>query len=351
MRITFIIPFASLSGGHRVVATYARILQARGHVVTVVSPAFPAPRKDLRSRMRRLLGRGPRRPVEIDLTFLGSNHRVLESYRPPKAEDLPDADVVIATWWETAEWVARLPNSKGRKAYLLQDYEVFPPMSAERTIATYRLGFRMIAVSNYIKDVIETQHGVRDISVVPNAVDLRQFDAPPRPKNTSIRVGFLYNSIERKNVGLAIDSIVQAQRQIPDLEAVVFGGSLPVTPLPNFVRYVRNPKPEDISKLYAACDLWLFPSKHEGFGLPLLEAMACGTPVVATRAGAAPDLVDGLNGTLVRTEVDEFVSEIVRYAEMKSAEWETRSAAARDKARSYTWDMATDRLLTILKEI
>ncbi|MFZ3585099.1 hypothetical protein ACOI1H_23630, partial [Loktanella sp. DJP18] len=53
--------------------------------------------------------------------FLGSRHIVLKIPGQPHPDDLPDSDVIIATWWETAEWVAALPSIKGRKFYLLQD--------------------------------------------------------------------------------------------------------------------------------------------------------------------------------------------------------------------------------------
>lgn len=350
MRITFVIPFAGLSGGLRVVATYARILQARGHAVTVVSQPLPPPRRDPRSLVRRLIGRGPRPPVTIPFDFLGAGHRIARRAGSLEAADVPDGDVVVATWWETAEWVAALPASKGRKAYLLQGYETWPPLDEKRTVATYRLGLHMIAVSNYIRDVISVNHGIDGIAVVPNAVDLSQFDVPPRGRGDPLRVGFLYTTVPMKNVGLAIAAVAEAKRRRPDLEALSFGINAPgpALPLPDWVRFARNPPPEEISRLYAACDAWLITSDHEGFGLPILEAMACRTPVLSTRFGAAPDLIDGTNGTLLPSDAGAFAAEIVRHAEMGEAEWRARSEAARARAESWTWDMATDRLLAEL---
>ncbi|MEG4213288.1 hypothetical protein [Microcoleus sp. S13_B4] len=51
--------------------------------------------------------------------------RVLETYRLITDVDVPDADIIMATWWETAEWVAKLSPSKGTKVYFLQHYEAF----------------------------------------------------------------------------------------------------------------------------------------------------------------------------------------------------------------------------------
>ena len=76
--------------------------------------------------------------------------------------------------------------------------------------------------------------------------------------------------------------------------------------------------------------------------MPILEAMACRTPVLATRAGAAADLIDGTNGT-----PEAFADEIQRFADMSDAHWQGFSAAAYRTATSHTWQDATDRLLDI----
>lgn len=354
MRITFVTPFASLSGGLRVVAIYARILQARGYTVTVVSPPFPPPPRGPRALLRRLRhGRLPRIP-QVDLSFLGTGHRLLEAHRKVVARDVPDGDVVVATWWETAEWVAALPASKGRKAYLLQDYEVFPPLDPARTITTYRMGLRMIAVSNYIRDVIARQHGIEGIAVVPNGVDHAQFDAgsPDRGRGDPFRAGFLYSKAERKNARLAIEALEAARRRLPGLQAVAFGTRTPTgaQALPEWIAFEENPDPARIATLYASCDAWLFTSHHEGFGLPILEAMASGTPVLATRAGAAPDLIDGRNGRLLEGEPEAFAAAMADLAAMPEARWRAASDAARATARAHDWETAADRLLAHLAD-
>lgn len=346
MKITFVLPFASLAGGTRVVADYAAELTARGHVVTVVSQ--PDERKG--TGILALLGRGKpaRKPTPL-LAFLGPRHVVLDRPRPVTDADLPDADVVIATWWETAEWVAALSPAKGRKFQLLQDYEMFPHLPVERVAASLRLPLRKLAVSAYIRDMVQANHGIGDIAVLPNSVDLTLFDAPPRHKNAVLRVGFLYNPSPRKNLSLALNALRAARTQFPDLQALSFGGlPSPDHPLPGWIRYHQTPPQAELARLYAACDLWLFTSRHEGFGLPILEAMACRTPVLATRAGAAPDLIDGRNGLLLDTDPQAFATAIARFHAMLDAEWQGFSAAAWQTARHHRIGPATDRLILCL---
>src|SRR5690348_5110579 len=114
MRITFVVGLADLSGGFRVIATYAQRLQRRGHEVLVVSR--PRPKPKLVNRLRAFV-KGRPQPVgpkqaRSHMEWTGVPHRLLESFRGVTAADVPDSDVVIATWWESAEWVAALPDSK-----------------------------------------------------------------------------------------------------------------------------------------------------------------------------------------------------------------------------------------------
>ncbi|MEP3635601.1 MAG: glycosyltransferase family 4 protein [Paracoccaceae bacterium] len=355
MKITFLLPFAGLTGGTKVVAIYALALQARGHEVTVVSVPLPKPKHSLAKRIK--LGLGLERPpapraMAPWFDALGAYHKVLETYRVPDADDVPDGDAVIATWWETAEWADALPPEKGRKFYLLQGYEMFPYLPLDRVAATFQRPLHKIAVSEFVRDEIHRNHDVSDISLLPNAVDIETFQTPPRDKSTSLCVGFVYSETKVKNVGRSLAALELAKAANPDLRAIAFGTAprMPDLPLPGWVEYHRNPAQEDLPRLYAQADVWLFTSDSEGFGLPILEAMACRTPVLATDAGAAPQILTPQNGRLLPKDPAAFAQAIADFAAMSPEEWRTMSEAARATAEGYTWNDATDRLLDILDQ-
>jgi glycosyltransferase involved in cell wall biosynthesis len=89
--------------------------------------------------------------------------------------------------------------------------------------------------------------------------------------------------------------------------------------------------------------VWLWSSRSEGFGLPILEAMACRTPVIATPAGAAPELLSGGGGFLVKPEDPEDMARAIeRVSRMKDPQWLPLSEAAYRTATKFTWDQATD---------
>src|SRR5271163_378593 len=125
MRITFVLQHAYLSGGDRVLAIYAAELMRRGHQVTVISTPWPG--RSLKDKVRQWLRPwATRRPEGVTKSHFdgtGVTHRITEKTRAVVDADMPDGDAVIATWWETAEWVAKLSPSKGKKIYLIQHYE------------------------------------------------------------------------------------------------------------------------------------------------------------------------------------------------------------------------------------
>ncbi|NJM59454.1 MAG: glycosyltransferase, partial [Oscillatoriales cyanobacterium RU_3_3] len=110
MKITFVLPYLCATGGMRVLATYTKLLQQRGHQLFIVST--PAPPPTLMQKCRSLLaGQGwpsARKKDPSHFDNIDVECRVLNKFRPITDRDLPDADAIVATWWETAEWVAKV---------------------------------------------------------------------------------------------------------------------------------------------------------------------------------------------------------------------------------------------------
>jgi glycosyltransferase involved in cell wall biosynthesis len=348
MRITFILPEVAFGGGVRVVAAHAQRLQRRGHTVLVVS--LPPARPNLRKWLREIAkGRLPRwkgaRASHLDQAAVP--RRILARRRAVRDGDVPDADVVVATWWETAEWVHALSPRKGAKAYLLQGFDAHPWLPVERVRATWRLPLHKVVVEEWLAELARRAYGDPCVSVVPNAVDLEIFHAPPRGKQERPTVGLAYSPLHCKGCDVSLAAYQLARRRIPGLQLVAFGEGHPVAevPLPGGSRYFRRPASHELVGLYSSCDAWLFGSRSEGFGLPILEAMACRTPVVGTPAGAAPRLIAEGGGLLVRPEAPKaMAAAIERIARLDEPHWRALSDAALATATSYSWDEAALRL-------
>jgi len=352
MRITFLLPFAGTAGGTRVVAAYADRLARRGHDVLVVS----TPKRDrpLRVKIRMLLkGQGwPKLLGPSHLDHVDVKHRIIDRFRPITDADLPDADVVIATWWETAEWLAKLSPSKGAKVHLIQHDETVLSDQKERVLKTWSLPTHKITIAKWLVDLGRDRAPNEQIDLVPNAVDLNQFRAPPRGKQNVPTVGVMYSQAHFKGCDVSLAAMRMAREKIPNLKLVAFGtqDSNETLPLPDGIHYAKYPAQDQIAGIYASCDVWLFASRTEGFGLPVLESMACRTPVIATPAGAAARLVGEGGGILVNHEDPQAMRDaILRICAMDGDSWRQMSDRAHQTATAYTWDDATARFEASLK--
>lgn len=343
MRITFVLPYAGLQGGVRVIGVYAKRLTERGHQVFLLShPEVIRLRHTVKSL---LVGDGfpGRSPSFLD--GIGVEHRVLDAVRPVTDDDVPDADVVIATYYTTAQGVLDLSPRKGAKAIFIQNYEVAPGQTNRALDASWRMPLHKILISRWLVDLAASRFGDTAVSHVPNSVDTDLFHAPPRGRQPRPTVGMLYSTFELKGCRCTLRALTKVAARSTGLRVVCFGAERPDfrMPLPRFAEFVFRPPQQRLRELYGECDVWACGSKVEGFHLPPIEAMACRCPVVSTRVGGPLDLIEeGVNGHLVDVgDESALIDRIVRVLQLPGAQWKAMSDAAHRTATRYTWDDAT----------
>lgn len=354
-RITWVLPPMGLSGGVRVASVYAQKLRERGHTLQVVAPPHKQP--TLKRRVGSVLkGQGkvksqrnrPHHFQALDLPV-----KVLETYRPVEASDVPDADVIIATWWQTAQWVSAMPASKGAKVYFIQhDESHLTNQPADQVRATWALPMRKVCVAQWLTDRVGEAAGGYPVTTVPNSVDGELFFSEPRERSQTPVVGTMLSKEPWKGSDICFEAVRLAAKDVPGLTLSAFGELDPVGPWamdPGW-QYEHRPSPKRLREIYAGCDAWLFGSRFEGFGLPILEAMACRTPVIGTPAGAAPELIAKGGGTLLDSQDPAAMARaIVDLVNAPADDWRAMSDAAHRTAAQYTWDDAADRFAAELR--
>jgi glycosyltransferase involved in cell wall biosynthesis len=342
MRITFVLPWTGLQGGIRVIATHAQRLAQRGHAVNIVStPQTFTAKQTLKSLLR---GTGWPHPEPSYFDNLTLPHRVLDTARPVTDDDVPDADVVIATYYTTARGVLSLSPAKGAKAIFIQGYEVNPGQRIPALDASWRMPMHKILISHGLRDRARDQFGDSSVSHVPNSVDVALFHAPKRTKQLLPTVGLLYSTVRTKGCRVSMAALERIAEAAPGLRIICFGAE-PVSwrlPLPARAEFHLRPAQHRLRELYAQCDVWLCGSHAEGFHLPPLEAMACRCPVVSTRVGGPLDTVEeGVNGHLVAVgDAQTLADQALRVLTLSQPDWAAMSDAAHATAAHYTWDDA-----------
>lgn len=184
---------------------------------------------------------------------------------------------------------------------------------------------KVVCVSRFTQRQVAQTYGRTDTTLIFDGIDTEVFVPPPGftrradglPLSTArIRLLFVGNCTRRKGFHL----LPQIMDLLP-LDYVLYytsGFQGPATPPPHpRMIPLGNPRRQALVAAYQSCDMLVFPSFLEGFGIAPAEALACGRPVVTTNASALPEVVDqGLNGFLVaRNDVRGYATAIQQLGE------------------------------------
>jgi glycosyltransferase involved in cell wall biosynthesis len=115
----------------------------------------------------------------------------------------------------------------------------------------------------------------------------------------------------------------------------------------HFTDYIPD---EDLPALYNLAHLFVYPSRYEGFGLPVLEAMACGVPVVCTNAASVPEIVGDAALLVPPDDVEALAAAMRRVLDDRVLEAEL-VARGLERARSFTWEETARRTVQIYEEM
>lgn len=233
---------------------------------------------------------------------------------------------------------------------------------------TLREADAVIAVSTGEADLLRAA-GARNVEVVPNGVDLARFDR--EADVAAFRARFdvdgpyvLYAGRLAKNKGL--DVLVNAFARLTETHAyteLVLAGEdqdqrAPLAALArdlgveDRVTFTGHLDEGAYRAALTGCAAFALASEWEAFGLVLVEAMACGRPVVASSVGGVPDVVeDGVTGFLVPHGDDAALAAALDRLLDDRALAERMGDAGRERARRFTWDAALDGIEDVLRRV
>lgn len=221
----------------------------------------------------------------------------------------------------------------------------YPKARRQAVWAASRCSFH-IAVSNFARQTIEQFTGDTErLRVLPNGVDVNVFrraaDFGPADPNQILYVGFMRHI---KGIDILLRAMALLVKQKPDLRLVLIGGGIyrdskaqegqlrqltQELGLEKNVEFVGIKTPQEVARYMCESSLLVLPSRTETFGAVLIEALACGTPVVATRCGGTEDIVRDEIGRLVEKENPEELARAMMDVIVRRKEFDP------DKLRQY----------------
>lgn len=148
--------------------------------------------------------------------------------------------------------------------------------------------------------------------------------------------------------GTNLPDLVLAGRQGWKLEDVV--GSNISNIVKSRVHFTGFIDDEDLPQLYRDADLFIFPSKYEGFGLPVIEAMSQGTLVLSSDAASLPEVINGNGMTFKSQDIKSLKGKILEFLQLSSDKKSELCHNAKNRALSYNWDTEANKLFSIMKK-
>ncbi|MBN1261354.1 MAG: glycosyltransferase family 4 protein [Anaerolineae bacterium] len=359
-------PAARMTGLLRYALSLIAPLETHGIETNLVHPRVPA----LASRAGRLLG------LDAQAFFT--------SY--PLAVDAGDAALchLASQTLATLLWARRLPP------VVVTVHDIIPYLVRhDPALSTYRhtadrgfdrLALRalrraraLIAISAYTKQTLieALDYPEAHIHVVHRAVDREVFKPLTVTGTFKQQYGLrkderyvLYVGSEdpRKNLATLIEAFARVSRQLPQARLLKAGAphfeaerkrleqQVAHLNLEDRVRFLEHVPDEDLPLLYNAVDVFVLPSFYEGFGLPALEAMSCGTPLVAANRASLPEVV-GQGGALVAPDDPEAMAEALHPLLEDPAHQAAAREAALAQAARFSLERQAAETLAVYEEV
>jgi glycosyltransferase involved in cell wall biosynthesis len=216
---------------------------------------------------------------------------------------------------------------------------------------------RILVGSSYVRDSF-AREGVdaRKIAVVPYGVDLATF-TPGTPRSArgrkTFEVVFAGQLSQRKGISYLLRAYRRFHRADTRLTLVgnTPGSDEPLRPFADVIRRIPHQTRPALAETYRASDVFVLPTLLEGMPLVVLEAMACGLPVIVTANGPGDLVRDGVDGFVIPGRDEDAICDrlerLYRDPELRAE----MGRSARARAREFTWGVYADRVIDVLRRI
>jgi glycosyltransferase involved in cell wall biosynthesis len=219
---------------------------------------------------------------------------------------------------------------------------------------------KIITVSKCTKKDLEKYFPFckKKVEIIYEGVNKKEFfPTNKKKKNPYFIIGYTGGLGKRKNV----EFILKLAKLLEKNKKIIFkiGGKGPEKDkLEKIVKKegIKNVKfvgfipPNQLNNFYNSLDLFIFPSLYEGFGLPVLEAMACGTVVISSNISSLPEIIGKGGGSIcLNLNLKDFKEKINKFIKMKKKDLKILKEKSYQKTKKFTWEKSTNKLIKVYK--
>lgn len=246
-----------------------------------------------------------------------------------------------------------LDHPERTRAEIRRDYRALTPRHAQAAD-------RVVTVSEFTASEVVRRLGVERSRVVVCSPGAPAWTPRPAPVPAG-PILFMGTLDPRKNVGVLLDAYARLLMLVPTAPRLVLAGHAPPSaagwiqrlsepPLAGHVEHLGYVAGTRRQHLYLEASMLVLPSLLEGFGLPVLEAMTVGVPVIVSDRGSLPE-VAGDAGQIVPAEDSEALAQAMAAYLRDPALSATAAARGIDQARRYSWRASARTLLTAYTDV
>lgn len=350
MHVVFLLPeyYNKPIGGYRVVFEYANRLAADGDDVTIIYPNFLFFWKSSIRRKCKMLfyfAYYMFNQRNIDRFWFCLNKQVRVKYIWYfRRSYIPKADLYVATAVDTAFYLNQWDDiSSNSKYYFIQALEDWQ-WGVEFAIETWKYPLNKIVVSKWLQELME-KYGQRS-QLIENGIDREGlFYFNPIEIRSPYRVAMLYHKQPLKGCDEGLEALRIVRSNYPELVVEWFGSFSQPKGLPDWIRYYQTPDVLTLNRIYNEASIYLAPSRSEGFGLTVGEAMNCGCAIVCTNAGGFLTMArHGQTALIVDVmDVEAMARSIIQLIESDRLRCELATNGLKN-IQQFTWDLAYRRL-------
>ena len=263
---------------------------------------------------------------------------------------------------------APLMIRKLRKQYAPKEVSKLQAMFYDLKLAlSVSCSNRIIVVSENIKQWLLQQVNIpaSKLNVIYEGVDCELFQSANNAKTSSIKqpyILFLSTLFRYKNAENLIQAFSKLKKTYKIPHILIIVGKDPKKQIGYLKQLAKSEGIFDnviftgavsydkVNSLYLNSDIFVFPSAVETFGLPVLEAMACGTPVVASNRTSVPEIVGDAGVIVNPDDIDELAEAILRVLSDKELQRSLIQKGYR-RAKQFSWDKTARKTLEVFEEV